>query len=117
MQQEQDDPARPGGPTPPPGILDYSKPRPRKVAVTSDRLTLVICLLAFGLFVAMGLAGVSSDRIRIPLPKKVALTVAAAIVSAVVLRVGFGRPTGCITLVTLYLLFVGSMMVSLWFWN
>ena len=115
LEPNESDPAT--NARPPREVLDYAKPQPWKAEATSERLTLVICALAAALFVAMGLAGVASDRVRIPLPKKVALTVAAAIVSALVLRLRFGRPTGCTTMVTLYLLFVGMMVVTLWFWN
>jgi hypothetical protein len=102
----------------PPEVLDYaSDAQTRGSNAASARVTRTACVLAAGLLFAFGAAGVASDRIRIPVPKKIALTVAAITVSALLLRVRAGRSYGCGLLIVLYLLYVAASLVSLWFWN
>jgi hypothetical protein len=63
---------------------------------------------------AMG-SGVSSDRIRIPLPKKVAITVGAVVIAAVMARdADNGRRAGCLAV---FLLSAMALIGVMWFWN
>src|SRR4051794_527243 len=72
---------------------------------------------AVGAFVAFVLAGVGSDRIRIPTPKKIALTAAVACSAILLTRVRAGRSRGCGVALMPYLFWAFCGLVSLWFRN
>jgi hypothetical protein len=95
-------------------ILNYRSPERGRA---SDRYVIVACALVFAWFIAMGLAGVASDFTRIPLPKKIALTVASIAVAAIIIRTSAGRNRGCVILVMLYIFFAAMEVGVMWFWN
>lgn len=98
-----------------PRILDYARPGllPRRPA----KYLGVTIALAVGLQIAISVAGVSSDRIRIPLAKKIALTLAAAVIITLITRAVHRRRFGCAVLALLYALWTAMNIAVMWFWN
>jgi hypothetical protein len=60
------------------------------------------------------LAGISSDRVRIPTPKKLALSASAAIIAVLLLTTSGRNRSGC---AVGFILVAMGMVAVMWFWN
>ena len=99
-----------------PLTLDYANPRDDARSRTRWDCAILITanVLACLWPLVAGFAGVSSDYVRIPLAKKVALSTSALVISVLLLAV-HGRPRpGCAISFVLLALWLVAVM---WFWN
>lgn len=77
-------------------------------------LRTIILLMGWGWVVASQLAGISGDRVTIPLPKKIALTLSACIIAGLLLWADRNRGAGCIVA---FFFYAFGMVAVMWFWN
>ena len=96
-------------------VLDYS--HQRTVPRANEGYVSAAVGLAVALFLVLGISGVASDHVQIPIPKKVALSAASIIVVTIVIRVVHGRSTGCGLLAVVYGFFIAMYVAVMWFWN
>ena len=100
-----------------PPVLDYARPELQAAPRGRTKYLGRIIALAVAMHLVLMFSGVSSDRVRIPLAKKVVLTLASAAITTLVIRATHGRAKGCAFLTIVFVLYTAMAVGVMWFWN
>lgn len=102
---------------PGPPVIDYrSPPTSEDVPLTpaAARRRRIVWAMAVAWWSGIALSGVGSDHVRLPVAKKVAFTVAAAIVGGLLLTVPDRYRFGC---AATFLIVAAWVLLMAWTWN